>query len=112
MATTILVDENFEPVGETGLDERDRVTISQAVEQLRKRIGDVAMSRVQLSVSINTVGQILLTPHVPVPAHEAWLLRNPAALSGVHEGIAQAGRGEATGAGSFGEFADDDLTEE
>jgi hypothetical protein len=112
MATTIIADENFEPVGESGLDERNRVTLSKAVEQLRKLIGDVAMSHVNLSVSINSVGQILLTPHVRVAAHEAWLLRNPVALSQVREGIAQAGRGEVTRAGSFAEFADDDLTEE
>lgn len=112
MATTIIADEHFRPVGESSLDERNRVTLSKAVEQLRALIGDTALSRVHLSVAINSVGQILLTPHVPVAAHEAWLLRNPVALSKVREGIAQAGRGEATSAGSFAEFADDDLTEE
>lgn len=112
MASTVIADENFEPVGETALDECDRVTISQAVEQLRRMIGIAAMSRVRLSVSINSVGQILLTPHVPVAAHAAWLLRNPAELSKVREGIAQAGRGEIARGGSFAEFADDDRTEE
>jgi len=111
MATDIIADEHFEAVGESRLDERNRVTLSKAVEQLRALIGDAALSRVHLSVAINSVGQILLTPHVPVPAHEAWLLRNPTALSKVREGIAQAGRGEAVPAGSFAEFADDELNE-
>lgn len=112
MATTLIADEHFETVGESGLDDRNRVTLSKAVEQLRTLIGDVSLARVHLSVSINSVGQILLTPHVAVAAHEAWLLRNPVALSQVGEGIAQAGRGEATASGSFAEFADDDLTDE
>ncbi len=111
-ATVIIADEHFEPVGESALDDRNRVTLSKAVEQLRARIGDAALGRVHLSVAINSVGQILLTPEVPVPAHEAWLARNPVALGQVREGIAQAGRGEARSAGSFAEFADDDLTDE
>lgn len=60
----------------------------------------------------NSVGQILLTPHVTVPAHEAWLMRNPAALSKVREGIAQAGRGEARRSRSFAEFADEDVSDD
>ena len=88
------------------------MTLSNAVEQLRALLGDAALSTVHLSISINRVGQILLTPEVRVPAHEAWLLRNPAALVQVREGIEQAGRGEASPEGSFAEFADDDLTDE
>jgi hypothetical protein len=112
MATSIIADEHFQLVGESGLDERNRVTLSKAVEQLRALLGDVALSRVHLSVAINGVGQILLTPQVRVAAHEAWLLRNPEALSKVREGIAQAGRGETVPGGSFAEFADDDLADE
>jgi len=112
MAGTIIADEHFEPIGESSLDERNRVTLSKAVEQLRALIGDTALSRLHLSVAINSVGQILLTPQVRVAAHEAWLLRNPEALSKVREGIAQAGRGEAVRAESFAQFADDDSTDE
>jgi len=112
MATPIIADQHFEQVGESSLDERNRVTLSKAVERLRALIGDTALSRLHLSVAINSVGQILLTPHVRVAVHEAWLLRNPVALSKVREGIAQAGRGEASPAGSFAQFADDDSTDE
>jgi len=111
MATSIIADEHFEPVGQSGLDERNRVTLSKAVEQLRALIGDDALSSVHLSIAINRVGQILLTPEIRIPAHEAWLLRNPVAMAQVREGIAQAGRGEASPAGSFAEFVDDDLTD-
>ena len=112
MATSIIIDEHFQPVGKSGLDERNRVTLSKAVERLRALIGDAALSRLHLSIAINRVGQILLTPEVRVPAHEAWLLRSPVALAQVREGIAQAARGEAADAGSFAEFAEDDLTDE
>jgi len=111
MPTPAIVDEHFEPAGESTLDDRNRVTLSRAVDQLRSLLGDEALARVRLTVSINKVGQILLTPEVPVPAHEAWLFQNPAALAKVREGIAQAGRGEVRHVDSFAEFADDDVTE-
>lgn len=58
------------------------------------------------SVSRNRHGQYLLTPVVQVPAHEAWLWTNPAAMASVQKGLADAKAGRVKSIGSFAEHAD------
>ncbi len=41
----------------------------------------------------NSLGQILLDPQVTIPASEAWLFRNPDALSLVQQGLVDAADG-------------------
>jgi hypothetical protein len=41
----------------------------------------------------NSLGQIVLDPQVTVPASEAWLFNNPAALNSVRKGLVDAAKG-------------------
>ena len=51
-------------------------------------------------------GQIVLDPQVSIPASEAWLYRNPKALSAVRRGLGEAADGKAVSIGSFAKYAD------
>ncbi|MEE8194490.1 MAG: hypothetical protein V3T73_03190, partial [Dehalococcoidales bacterium] len=42
----------------------------------------------------NSVGQILLDPQVTIPASEAWLFNNPAAIASVRRGLSDAAQGK------------------
>jgi hypothetical protein len=42
----------------------------------------------------NSAGQIVLDPQVTIPASEAWLFKNPAALAAVRRGLADAAQGK------------------
>ena len=42
----------------------------------------------------NSAGQIVLDPQVTVPASEAWLSKNPAAIAAVRRGLADAAQGK------------------
>jgi hypothetical protein len=63
----------------------------------RKRVG---LGKLQIqegvmySMYTNSTGQILLDPQMLVPAHEAWLYKNPKAIASVRRGLAQAAQGE------------------
>ena len=41
----------------------------------------------------NRIGQIVLDPQVTIPASEAWLFKNPAAIASVRKGLADAAKG-------------------
>lgn len=41
----------------------------------------------------NDLGQIVLDPHVSVPAYEVWLYKNPEALKAVKQGLKDAAEG-------------------
>lgn len=104
-----ILDEHFEPAGETALDGKNRVALSKAIRLLGPMFGD---RQVRFSVYMNKVGQILLSPEVPVPAHQAWLYENPQALAQVRRGLAESGSGKVRDLGSFAKFADLDLDDE
>lgn len=42
----------------------------------------------------NSLGQIVLDPQVTIPASEAWLFKNPAAIAAVQRGLADAAQGK------------------
>jgi len=42
----------------------------------------------------NSFGQIILDPQVTVPASEAWLFKNPDAITAVRQGLAEAAQGK------------------
>jgi len=65
----------------------------------------------QFTVACNEAGQILLTPEVTVPAHEAWLYKNKEAYQSVMRGIEQAKRGKVRPIGSFAKYVGDDADE-
>lgn len=54
-------------------------------------------------------GNIVLEPFAEIPAREAWLFENPAALGAVKAGLAQAAEGKAGSLGSFAKYADDEI---
>ena len=98
-------DTKFELIGEAALDERKRITLSKAVELLKKHFGPV--DRLHFTIHYNRAGQILLVPETTMPLHEVWLYRNPTALKSVSAGIQQAELGELRDRGSFVQYADD-----
>lgn len=52
-------------------------------------------------------GRIILEPLVEVPAPEAWLWKNPAALKTVRQGLRDSAAGEVVERGSFARYADE-----
>jgi hypothetical protein len=72
-----------------------RVSLTKAVLALAKQFGDDwTRTKMQFEVSVNDMGQVLLSPETSIPLHEAWLYRNPEALANVREANEQLRRGE------------------
>jgi len=63
------------------------------------------------AVSESADGTITLEPLVEIPAREAWLFKNEAALESVKRGSKQAAEGKVRSCGSFAKHADDDIDE-
>jgi hypothetical protein len=109
----LILSEKFERVGETGFDERKRVSLSKAVDHLNKILRRVSSrdqaSELRFIIYTNDVGQILLSPEIGVPLHEAWLYKSPEALASVRRGLEQAAKGKVHNLGSFARFADDEI---
>jgi hypothetical protein len=101
----------FELVGEGGIDERKRLSLAKALGILKERLGKLGgpLEALHFRVYVNAAGQILLDPALSVPLHEMWLYRNPTALAKVREGLAQAAEGELHDLGSFAKYADDEI---
>jgi hypothetical protein len=77
----IIKDKNFHVIA-TGVkpDAKKRVMLSK-----------VPISEdVTYYVYCNDIGQIVLDPHVSIPASEAWLFKNPEALETVKAGLKEA----------------------
>ncbi len=104
-----VLSEHFTRVGEVSLDERNRVSLTKALESLKRMLGAVAEEPSRFSVFVNEAGQLLLSPEVSVPMHELWLYRNPQALRMVLKGLEEARKGEHADLGSFEKYADDDI---
>ena len=107
-ANATVLDETFTEAGEAKLDARNRVSLTKAIEVLEDLLGASA-SAVHFSVHTNSAGQILLSPSIAIPAHEAWLYRNPKALKSVRRGINQAGEGRVRSRGSFARHVGDEI---
>jgi hypothetical protein len=85
----VLKEKIFTRVADTKLDSKHRVSLGKI--QLWKWTGnEVVFYRVYQ----NLVGQLILDPQMTIPAHEAWLFRNPKALKMVAEGLQAAQKGE------------------
>jgi hypothetical protein len=54
-------------------------------------------------------GNIVLEPFTEIPARDAWLFENAAALGAVKVGLAQAAEGKTRALGSFASFADEEI---
>ena len=79
----LLKDEEFEAVTEARVDAKHRVGLG-------KLLGDQVTS---FRVYRNAHGQIILDPLVSVPAHEAWLFKNPRAARLIKKGLEDAKQG-------------------
>jgi hypothetical protein len=55
----------------------------------------------------NGLGQIVLDPQVTIPASEAWLFEDKAALASVDKGMAESAKGQAIERSSFAKYAKD-----
>ncbi len=77
-------------------DQRGRLTFGAEVKEKTYQISE------------NENGQILLTPVVTIPAHEAWLYQNPEAMASYHRGIEDIKAGR-TVTRSFLEFVDEEI---
>ena len=106
--TVALLDKRFERVGESVIDSRKRILLTKAVEILRDVLGE-ELKEAHFVIACNKAGQILLSPAVTIPLHEAWLYKNKAALDSVLQGIEDAKRGKVKGIGSFAKYADDKI---
>jgi hypothetical protein len=104
--TDKVLSEQFKPVGEVAVDERNRVPLTKALEALKGVFPTTQDLR--FSVSVNEVGQLLLSPVISVPLHEAWLYKNSAALKKVIRGLSQGNR-ELNDPGSFDQYADEEI---
>ncbi len=101
----------FEFVGEAGIDERKRMSLAKVLAVLAERLGDSAgpLEALHFRVYVNSAGQVLLDPALSVPVHEMWLYRNRDAIAKVREGLTQAAQGNLHDLGSFDKFADDEI---
>ncbi len=107
---TIILDNDFEFIGEGGIDERKRFALTKALAKLEQCFDESAtLKALHFRVYVNAAGQILLDPALTVPVREMWLYRNPVALAKVREGLAQAAEGDFHDLGSFAKFADDEI---
>jgi len=107
---TEILDTDFEFIGEGGIDERKRFSLTKALAKIKHFFAEPAtLETLHFRVYVNAAGQILLYPAVTVPVREMWLYRNPVALAKVRGGLAQAAEGDLHDIGSFAKFADDEI---
>jgi hypothetical protein len=101
--------ENFRRIGEATLDERKRISLTKAIDSLKRTLGDKLAPDVRFGIYVNDVGQVLLSPEVSVPIHELWLYRNPKALRSVLKGLQESAEGKLVDLGSFAKYAGEEI---
>jgi hypothetical protein len=79
---TLRVEDEFEEVSTHTVDERHRITLGELVKDTRR-----------VRIYRNARGELLLQPVVEIPAAEAWLFQNQAALTAVKKGLEDAAKG-------------------
>ena len=105
-----ILDTDFEFIGEAGIDERKRFSLTKALTKIKQFFAEpAALEAFHFRIYVNAAGQILLDPALSVPIREMWLYRNPVALAKVREGLAQAAEGDLHDIGSFAKFRDDEI---
>ncbi len=75
------------------MDSRKRVSLTKVIGDSKVAFFDASM---------NKAGEITLKPLATIPAHEAWLYKNPTALETVKKGLASK---ERVYLGSFAKYA-------
>jgi hypothetical protein len=81
MKAQIIKDTTFQKVAESVKpDAKKRVVLPRS--QVREGV--------TYHIYSNSLGQIVLDPQVTIPASEAWLFKNPEALTSVRRGLSDA----------------------
>ena len=95
VSSSVIKDTNFELVTE----------FARTDAKKRLSLGEALAGSSAFNIYRNTFGQLFLDPVRAVPADEAWLFENPAALASVKRGLEQAARGEVHDLGDFSKHA-------
>jgi hypothetical protein len=102
----------FQRIGDVALDARKRVSLAKALTSLNGALGKKFRAEkngdLRFEVFRNDAGQILLSPQSVHP-REAWLYKNPKAMTILKRGIRQAAQGKLHYLGSFAKYADDEI---
>jgi len=77
------IEDEFEEVATRTIDERNRLTLGELPEGLKR-----------VRIYKNDRGEVLLQPVIEIPASEAWLFRNEEALKSVKKGLKDAFEGK------------------
>ncbi|MBI4346467.1 MAG: hypothetical protein HY553_06405 [Elusimicrobia bacterium] len=96
--SSIVRDSRFREVSEGRLDSKRRIGL-----------GKIKHPAAYYRVYENEAGQIILDPQVVLPAAEAWLYSQKAALASVRRGLKQAAEGKARKLPSLAKHAGDRL---
>lgn len=82
------------------IKDKDFKRVAEGVKpDAKKRVvlpGNQVREGIIYHIYSNSIGQIILDPQVTIPASEAWLFNNPAALASVRKGLSDAVEGRVT----------------
>ncbi len=76
----------------------------------RMRVGlprHVVKEGIIYHIYVNLLGQVLLDPQVIIPASEAWIFEDKAALASIDRGMAESASGQTIDRGSFAQYVED-----
>jgi hypothetical protein len=94
----VVRDQEFVALDEVKADSKNRVSLGRKI-RLKAKFYKVFQ---------NALGQIVLDPMETIPAHEAWLFRNPAAIESVRKGLGDLKQGKVNKAKeSFSKYVED-----
>jgi hypothetical protein len=88
MTNTIQINENFTEIATKTIDDRKRISISEAMDSVLTGISRFKIFR-------GEDGDFLLRPVVEIPVQEVWLYKNKTALKMVRKGIQESSQGKA-----------------
>lgn len=74
----------------------------------RVTLGALARGISSFHVTTDKAGRIILEPFVEIPAREAWLFQNDAALKQVKKGLQESAKGKLSSRGDFTQYLDDE----
>lgn len=74
----------------------------------RITLGPLAKGISSFVVSRDDDGRLTLEPYKEIPAREAWLFENPAAIGKVRQGLSDVAAGRLRDRGDFSQFAADE----
>jgi hypothetical protein len=95
---TIIKDDNLTRVAESVKPDAKRRVLLPLV---------LVKEGITYHIYVNSFGQIILDPQVNIPASEAWLFEDKAALASVDRGMVESANGQLINRGSFAKYAKD-----